>query len=115
MKTIVINQQPIELYKILKLEALVYGGGEAKMVIAEGLVKLNGITETQKRKKVLAGDTIEFDNELFMIELAKEAAENTSIEAQNEVARIKQLRELPTETKVESTTVKKVKRRPIQF
>ena len=69
MKTILINHQPVELYKILKFENLVYGGGEAKIVIAEGMVAVNGQIETQKRKKIVAGDVIEFDGEEFLIEL----------------------------------------------
>ncbi|WAJ70029.1 RNA-binding S4 domain-containing protein [Catenovulum adriaticum] len=112
MKTILINQQPIELYKLLKLEALVYGGGEAKMVIADGLVKLNGKTETQKRKKILANDVIEFDGESFLIELAPgiELTQLDKIEAE----RIKQLRKVESKPSA-SSTIKKAKRRPIQF
>ena len=51
MKQIEINHEPVELYKILKFEAIVSSGGEAKSVIAEGMVLLNGKVETQKRKK----------------------------------------------------------------
>jgi ribosome-associated protein len=62
-----INRQPIELYKILKFEALVASGGEAKMVINSGLVQVNGAIETQKRKKIIAGDSIEFAGQTFVI------------------------------------------------
>ena len=55
-----IENLPIELYKILKLEGLVQSGGEAKHVIADGLVTVNGEVETRKRKKILSGDRIEF-------------------------------------------------------
>jgi len=47
-----LNHQPIELCKLLKIANLVGGGGEAKMVISEGYVLLNGEVEYQKRKKV---------------------------------------------------------------
>ncbi|MBU0504553.1 MAG: RNA-binding S4 domain-containing protein [bacterium] len=58
-----------ELYKILKFNNLVQSGGEAKFVIAEGLVKVNGKIETRKRKKIQLGDVIEFnDLVLEMIE-----------------------------------------------
>lgn len=67
MKEAQINQQPIELYKILKLEALVGSGGEAKAVIAEGLVKVNGEVELQKRKKIVAGDIITFNQESIRV------------------------------------------------
>jgi ribosome-associated protein len=60
MKSIEITQEPSELYKILKFAGLAASGGEAKHVITEGLVKVNGKVETRKRKKVFAGDIIEF-------------------------------------------------------
>jgi ribosome-associated protein len=58
MKEIEISEEPIELYKILKLENLAASGGEAKQVIAEGRVMVNGKAETQKRKKIYAGDVV---------------------------------------------------------
>ena len=67
MKTIYIREEPIELYKILKFENLVYGGGEAKLAISGGYVLLNGEVETQKRKKIVSGDVIEFDQQLYQI------------------------------------------------
>ncbi len=69
MKKILINKEPVELYKILKFEGLVGTGGEAKMVIANGDVKLNQTVETQKRKKIVSGDIIEFNKQTFLIEL----------------------------------------------
>jgi len=57
-----INREPVELYKILKFEGLVGSGGEAKLVIGNGLVQLNGQVETRKRKQVVSGDTIEFND-----------------------------------------------------
>ena len=44
----------VELYKILK------SGGSAKQAIANGLVSVNGEVETRKRKKIRAGDQIDF-------------------------------------------------------
>jgi ribosome-associated protein len=69
MQTIEISKEPLELYKILKFEGLVPSGGEAKLVISNGMVLLNGKVETQKRKKILSGDIIEFANETFRIDL----------------------------------------------
>ena len=60
MRELEISEEPIELYKILKLENWVASGGEAKMVIAEGRVTVNEKVETQKRKKILSGDVIGF-------------------------------------------------------
>ena len=60
MDKVAINTEPIDLSKLLKLDNVVSGGGEAKILIAEGGVKLNGEVETRKRKKVFAGDVIEY-------------------------------------------------------
>jgi ribosome-associated protein len=67
MKEIEITKEPVELYKILKFEAIVSSGGEAKAVIDEGQVLVNGEVETRKRKKIVGGDTIEFMNEQYKI------------------------------------------------
>ncbi len=67
MREVEINREPVELYKILKFEGMVPSGGEAKLVIANGMVKLNGKVETQKRKKIMSGDMIEFNNEAILI------------------------------------------------
>ena len=69
MINIGINQEPTELYKILKFEGLASSGAEAKNFIADGVVKLNQHVETQKRKKVMAGDVLEFDGESYSIVL----------------------------------------------
>jgi ribosome-associated protein len=60
MDRILINKEPIDLSKLLKLDNVVSGGGEAKILIAEGGVKLNGEVETRKRKKVFVGDVVEY-------------------------------------------------------
>lgn len=70
INTIEINHQPVELFKILKFEGLVESGGMAKTLIADGHVKVNGEVETQKRKKIVDGDVIEFDGSQFAIKLA---------------------------------------------
>ncbi len=59
----------IELYKLLKIEGMATSGGEAKAFIAAGQVLVNDVIETQKRKKIVAGDTIEFNNEKICIQL----------------------------------------------
>ena len=67
MRVVEIEEEPIELYKILKFENMVQSGGEAKFVIAEGLVRVNGEIETRKRKKIVSGDIIEFEEETIRI------------------------------------------------
>ena len=67
MRIVEIISEPVELFKILKFEGLVGSGGEAKMVVADGLVELNGKVETQKRKKIISGDVIKFSDEVLLI------------------------------------------------
>ncbi len=69
MRMVEIFREPIELYKILKFESMVNSGGEAKAVIADGLVLVNGIVETRKRKKIVSGDTVEYADEKYQIQL----------------------------------------------
>lgn len=67
MRDVAITSEPVELYKILKFEGIVDSGGQAKAVIADGLVLVNGEVETRKRRKILSGDVIKFaDDELKM-------------------------------------------------
>lgn len=77
MRVVEITKEPVELYKILKFEGMVASGGEAKLVIADGRVLLNGNIETRKRKKIVSGDTIEFDEEVIRIKLANKQTGNT--------------------------------------
>lgn len=58
----------IELYKLLKIMQLASSGGEAKQMIDEGLVKVNGEVEKQKRKKIRVGDIAEFNGEEVKVE-----------------------------------------------
>jgi ribosome-associated protein len=69
MKNIEINQEPIALYQLLKLEALVSSGGEAKVAIDNGRVSVNGEVETRRRKKIMSDDIIEFENQKFGVAL----------------------------------------------
>ncbi|MEO5958451.1 MAG: RNA-binding S4 domain-containing protein, partial [Opitutaceae bacterium] len=45
-------------------------GGEAKQLIGEGRVLLNGTVETQKRKKLAAGDRVTFNGQTLVVALA---------------------------------------------
>jgi ribosome-associated protein len=53
----------ITLDTLLKLMRLVGSGGEAHAVIQEGMVEVNGVVELQKRKKIRAGDKVEFNGQ----------------------------------------------------
>jgi ribosome-associated protein len=78
-----LDQQPIELCKLLKIADLVAGGGEAKVVISEGYVSLNGEVEYQKRKKVYHNDIVEFNGEILQI-IVNENLEDEFIEEEIE-------------------------------
>ena len=69
MKIVEITREPVELYKILKFEGLVTTGGEAKLLIGDGQVRVNGEVETRKRRKMLAGDIIEFRGDRLEVRL----------------------------------------------
>ncbi len=69
MEDIEITEEPVELCKLLKFESLVASGGEAKHVISEGLVKVNGEIETRKRKKIFSGDIVEFGNAKIRLQI----------------------------------------------
>ena len=68
METIKIRDEFIKLGQALKLAGLVESGVDAKFVIQDGLVKVNGSVETQRGKKLVAGDIVEFDGEKIKIE-----------------------------------------------
>jgi len=67
MREVEITKEPVELYKILKFEGMTSSGGEAKLVIEQGLVTVNGKVDTRKRKKIVSGDIIEFSSEKIRI------------------------------------------------
>lgn len=58
VRTVVLSSQPVELYKILKFEGIAESGAQAKRVIDDGQVCVNGEVETRRRKKILHGDVI---------------------------------------------------------
>lgn len=62
------GQDYIELMKLLKFMGLVESGAEAKLVIDEGLVEVNGQVETRRRCKIRTGDKVDFDRDEIMIE-----------------------------------------------
>jgi ribosome-associated protein len=71
MRDVILKSEPVELYKILKFEAMAPSGGVAKLAIEAGDVRVNGEVETRKRKKIVAGDVIEFNGETIRAVLAE--------------------------------------------
>ncbi len=53
-----LENETIELYKLIKLLDLVDTGGQAKILIENGHVYRNGEVETRKRAKITKGETI---------------------------------------------------------
>jgi len=68
-RTINIKAEPIELCQLLKFAGLANNGGAAKAFISDGLVLLNGVVETQKRKKVMGGDRVSFADETLLVKV----------------------------------------------
>ena len=69
MEKIAIETAFIKLDSLLKYSALVGTGGEAKYLIGEGLVRVNGEVCTMRGKKIYPGDTVEFDR--FALEVTQ--------------------------------------------
>ena len=69
IRDVEIHSEPIELFQLLKFEGLASSGGEAKYFIAEGQVSVNGEAETRKRRKIVAGDIVEFAGEKIKVKL----------------------------------------------
>lgn len=54
-----VGERPINLTQVLKLAGWVFNGGEAKALIADGRIRVNGEIEFRKRRKMTVGDTVE--------------------------------------------------------
>lgn len=68
MEIIKLRDEYIKLGQALKAAGLVESGVDAKFVIQDGLVQVNGEVETQRGKKLYAGDVITFENQQLKIE-----------------------------------------------
>lgn len=61
---IVIETEYIAMDKLLKYSGVADTGGQAFMMIEDGIVTLNGVTVTEKRKKVRPCDVVNIDNQV---------------------------------------------------
>ena len=61
MENITIKDEFIKLGQALKLAGLVSSGIEAKVVVQDGKVKVNGETDTRRGRKLYAGDIFEYN------------------------------------------------------
>ena len=67
METIKITTEFIKLQDLLKFANLVCTGGEAKIIIQEGEVKVNGEVCTQRVKKIRPGDDVMLDGQHYTV------------------------------------------------
>ena len=63
MKEVKIHTEFITLGQFLKLADFVSGGGEAKMIIMDGLVQVNDEIDTRRGRKLYPGDVVTFNGE----------------------------------------------------
>ncbi len=68
MQVIKLREEFIKLGQAVKATGLVESGVEAKLVIQDGQVKVNGNVETQRGKKLFGGEIISFNGEEIKIE-----------------------------------------------
>ena len=67
MEEISIHTDLIKLDALMKFSALAESGGEAKQLIADGLVKVNGEVCLMRGKKIFPGDTVSFDGQTVKV------------------------------------------------
>ena len=58
----------IELNNLLKVTGLCESGGRANQLIVAGHVKVDGQTETRKRRKIRPGECVEYDNQIISVQ-----------------------------------------------
>ena len=68
MEIIKLRDEYIKLGQALKAAGFVESGVDAKFVIQDGLVSVNGEIEVQRGKKLYAGDVVSFDGQEIRIE-----------------------------------------------
>ena len=61
------NMPVIQLDQFLKLEGITQSGGEAKHLIQSGEVKVNGETDTRRKRKLRAGDVVEVAGKTYSV------------------------------------------------
>ena len=67
MENIIITTEFIKLQDLLKFANMVGTGGEAKIIIQEGEVKVNGEVCTMRGKKIRPGDVVELDGQQLTV------------------------------------------------
>jgi ribosome-associated protein len=70
------DEETIELQQFLKLASVVQSGGEAKQRIRSGDIRVNGVVETRRGRKLRSGDRVEVDGEEYVIETDSDPPQN---------------------------------------
>lgn len=66
--SVTITEEPIRLGQFLKLANLVQDGLEAKMVIRQGDVTVNGVMESRRGRRLIHGDQVFFHGVLYVVQ-----------------------------------------------
>ena len=61
---VVIDTEYMSMDKLLKFSGIADTGGQAFMMVEDGIITLNGVLVTEKRKKVRPGDVVNIDNQV---------------------------------------------------
>ena len=67
MEEIILRDDFIKLGQAIKAAGLVESGVEAKIVIQDGEVKVNGVVETQRGKKLFGGEVVDYNGSSILI------------------------------------------------
>ena len=67
MEEIILRDDFNKLGQAIKAAGLVESGVEAKIVIQDGEVKVNGVVETQRGKKLFGGEVVEYNGSSILI------------------------------------------------
>ena len=68
METITLRDEFIKLGQVLKAVGFVESGVEAKELIQDGLVSVNGETDTRRGRKLYDGDVVEFEGKTIKVQ-----------------------------------------------
>lgn len=72
---IAITTEYISLDKLLKFAGIADTGGQAFMMVEDGIISLNGVQVQEKRRKIYPGDVVNIDNQLELT-VVREQDEN---------------------------------------
>ena len=69
MKKVVIKTEYIKLDQFLKYTGICNMGSDAKLLVSSGEVRVNGLEEKQRGKKLKKGDIIEAEGKRYIIDI----------------------------------------------